>query len=123
MFLLVTMKVDFWQETGGAQSNRENAWHNLFVYAVGEQVSKCKVFLLTTAKFCKNNDSVLQNSLNGVAVWSIMPKIDGRGKAQSTKKVSYELSCSPVEPFNSIISHLKHEHAPNPMLPCPSKKT
>lgn len=81
------------------------------------------MFLLTTAKFCKNNDSVLQNSLNGVAVWSIMPKIDGRGKAQSTKKVSYELSCSPVEPFNSIISHLKHEHAPNPMLPCPSKKT
>lgn len=76
-------------------------------------MSVCKVFFLTTLGFAKNNDSVLQNALSGVASGSITPKPDGRGKAKSTNKVNREFLRSHIESFNPTISQYRREYAPN----------
>ncbi|VEN33902.1 unnamed protein product [Callosobruchus maculatus] len=76
-----------------------------------EEVRVCKIFLLATLGYEKENDRMLKN-IRKTDPKCIAPKTDGRRRS-CPRKVDRNTIIEHVNSFNPTISHYRREHAPN----------
>lgn len=96
---------------------KENEHRRKFTYTYylkneqGESLKVCKVFLLGTLGFKKENDRILKNVRNeDVAL--LKPQSDKRGHA-SSKKIDRTTIIDHINSFGPRIAHYRREHAPD----------
>lgn len=77
----------------------------------GDSVQVCKVFLLSTLGFEKENDRILKN-VRKTDQDKIAPKSDKR-KHPSSRKIDRNIITDHINSFSPTISHYRREHAPN----------
>ncbi|GBP74606.1 hypothetical protein EVAR_49187_1 [Eumeta japonica] len=102
--------VDSKRRVKGKQKRRDRKTFSL-ISENGDKVQVCKIFLLTTLGFKKNNDRVLYNSLKDKRM-NISEINDGRGRYTKTPTVDRELLKAHVESFQPRLSLYNEELVP-----------
>lgn len=93
------------------KSRRVNSFQYYLKSDKGETQRVCKIFLLGTLGFQKENDRVLKN-IRSTDVKNITPKPDRR-KHPSTKKIDRISIIEHINSFRPTLAHYRREHAPN----------